>query len=306
LEAPANIRQSTHEATLSMPQAMELLVASMQDTWAEGTIYNRQHIWHRFRMWCERESQEPSSDEAAVLFIVATMTTPQAMLSYCKIMSALFGRFGWPRQDLTNLAASLRLQGAEIPIHQAEPISRDTLLRWAGRQADAIKVCVMIAWKTASRWDECFNLTRKHFISLSPSEVIIDWDSLPKGRRRNPYKPSKYTVITGLLAVEIFKYVSAMPSSSTEILCTMNTQALDRAWSKDPVMKKYSAHSIKRGALSFLISLAEKDRTIDPTRISLLAKHEHVYDLASATIRYSANGPATARVLRTQDVTQLL
>ncbi len=290
---------------LSAPQALESLHDTLRDTWAQSTLTQRQHLWHRYRAWCTRERQAPSSPESAVLFILATRQSPQTMLTYGKIMSAIFGRMGWPRLDISNLLASLRLQGAEVPIHQAVPIPRQTLETWARSQPNmTVRICCFLAWKTASRWDDVSGLQRHNFILCTPTEIIIDWSTVPKGRRRNPYKPSKYTVVVGRLTNEIAAHVWTM--NARETLCPKTTSAIDTAWKSDPMMAQFTCHSIKRGALTHLIELGSTCPEIDPTRISLLAKHEHIYDLAAGTIRYSANPIATARLLRTQDVTRLL
>lgn len=238
------------------------------------------------------------------MFVAATNTTVQAKYAYAKTLSGTMKQLGIPTQPLLTLASSLRASGAAIPLHQATPITRAELMLWARYQPIPVRLATMIAWKTASRWGEVVQLRPVNFILRSPEEVIIDWSTIPKARRANPYKPSKFAVIRGDMTPEIFSMLKDCRDGST--ICTVSTSDLDHTWATDPKMAKYSAHSIKRGAITLLTELAAADRTIDPTHISLLAKHEHVTVLATMTIRYGGNPIALARLLGTGNVTKLL
>ena len=71
-------------------------------------------------------------------------------------------------------------------------------------------------------------------------------------------------------------------------------------------MKRYSAHSIKRGAVDILIEAAAEGK-VDPRLIPLLSKHkDDLMNFPSSTLRYTSNKVALAKMLKTQLATILL
>lgn len=298
-ESGGTIRTSTAEKMQNVSSAGNALKKALSGIWVSDSLKRRGQMLTRLATWCTREML-PVNAETASLFVMATNTSIQAQYSYAKLLSGTMKHLGIHTLPLLTLATALRAQGAAIPMRQALPIPKDILLNWAFKQSAPLMLACLIAWKTASRWSEVVNLTRKHFLYLSPNEVIIDWSTIPKARRADPYKASKFTVIRGDLTGTIFMMSDHLKPGS--ILCGVNTGELDHLWASDPIMAKYSAHSIKRGALTTLTEKALTEK-FDPVKISILAKHQHVTILAQTTIRYGANPIALARLLGTGDVT---
>jgi integrase len=231
----------------------------------------------------------------------------QGQLAYSKAMSGTFKFLGWERQELLNLASALRAQGAEIPIEPAVPLLKEDLVRWLRSINDPmLALTAMLAWKTASRWGEMVGLTISHFPVIENHEVIVSWSTLPKGRRKNPYKPSMYTVIRGEWTQEIAELLRRVPNHHP--FCPWTTDKLDSELKDVPFMSQYTGHSFKRGAATHLVKEAER-RGIEfnATDFSILLKHETTYDLlTSSDLRYTEAGPSLARMLGTQRVTMLL
>ena len=242
--------------------------------------------------------------DTAVLFVLATQVSKQGQLTYAKALSGTFTHIGLGNQPLLSFAAALRAAGAAIPTSQATPIPRRTLLQWAEHQQNDLCLCAMLAWKTASRWDEVQKLGSEQFVKVTPTEVIVDWHTLPKGRRGDPFTPSKLVVVTGALTEKIASLYGRL--KPFRYLTETTTEALTEKWHHTPGMTSFSGHSIKRGAVTHLLSLLAEKKPVNPSLISVLAKHKVEVALSPTTIRYAGDPVALAKAIGTQDVTKWL
>ena len=275
--------------------------------WAPSTFDLRRCVWDRLQAWCQRENL-PITEDSAVLFVAAAGVSPQSELTYAKALSALFGHLGWERQCLLTYCTALRAQGAAIPIAPARPLDKSTLTEWLLANEESLPrgllIAVMLAWKTASRWDEVSHVTRRHFVQVDQQELIVDWFRIPKLRKANPFVPSRYGVVVGDWTCTIAAYVATMLPDAR--LTDVSTAQLRALWSRDPMMEEFTCHSIKRGALTHLGRALDAGADIDPWRISLLAKHDHTLVVGKQTLRYIADPIAMARLHGTQHVTKFL
>lgn len=271
--------------------------------WAPSTLQGRQRLWRRLLAWCHRHSVSLSPDSAC-LFVTATQVSLQSMYMYTKELSALMTHLGWDTQPLRSMSAALRRQGAAIPLKQATPVPRDTLLHWARLQEPNLQLAVLVAWKTASRWGEVGGLASRQFVLVTSQEVIIDWATSPKGRRGDPYSPSRYVVIVGPCTHTIATLFHELSPFAT--LTHVSTDALNRMWKGTVEMSPFSPHSIKRGAVTYLMRLGAAGVSVPPELIARLAKHAAPAPLPSTTLRYGADPVALARLLRTAEITRLL
>jgi hypothetical protein len=293
---------------LSKDQALNRLQALMSGLWAATTLQGRRQLIERCYQWC-KVWKLPVTDDSAVLWVLSIPNLePQGALQYIKDLSGTFKALGWPRQELLSTAAALRAQGAALPIQQALPIPRDTYVFWVeSLPPGLLQLSAMIAWKTASRWGDVVTLTKDSFILLTVDEVIVKWGDCIKGRKENPYRTSMFTVIKGRWTQQIADLAQALPNSDVPF-CPWTTDVLDRKWKEVPALHAYTAHSIKRGAATFLVDeIASKGLVIEPQMISVLLKHELSYELlATTTLRYTSNAVSVARLLKTGDLTVLL
>ena len=273
------------------------VVANM---WAKTTVQNRQSLWSRMLRWMDQVDRTLSAD-TAVLFVAATGVKPQGQLSYTKTLSGTFRHLGLPNQPLLSYASALRAVGAAVPIHQADPIPRETLLAWAYLQPPTLKLACLLAWKTASRWGDVIALTSSQVLECSGSEVILDWGRSTKGRRQDPFTAAKFVVIRGPHTDVIASLLGALRPFTR--ITDVSTAGLDALWGASAVMCGYTAHSIKRGAISHLLGLMSSGVEIPPALLARLGKHETQSDWSRLTIRYGGNRVALARALRTGDVT---
>ncbi|KAJ9458747.1 hypothetical protein DIPPA_13704 [Diplonema papillatum] len=290
------------ESAVSSEQAVIRMRHFVGQTWADSTVRDRQNLWRRFQVWADSQGLATDPD-SATRFVMATMVEPQGMLSYTRLLSAVFGHIGVDARPLLSLATVLRGSGGSIPLEQAPPVPREVLVKWAFRQVPQVCAAVLLAWKTASRWDDVRTLPRVCFPLITSVEIVVDWKGLPKGRRSNPFCRSKVVAVRGPLTQEIAALLLSMGSFSQ--LCPLSTQQFGRLMDADETMRPYSAHSIKRGAVEHLMDAKANGAPFPAHLISRLAKHTDDADptVTNMTIRYTTNPVALARVLQTGEVT---
>ncbi len=256
----------------------------MANLWAGSTMYQRRQLVERWLLYAQQH-QLPWDAESAVLFVMAQNITIQGQLAYIKALSGTFGRLGLDKQDLLNVAAALRAQGAEIPLQQAYVMTKRELLELLElcRLDPMLQLTMLIAWKSASRWGEVAQLERGNLISVNSDECVIAWGTLPKGRRGNPFNPSMYSVIEGDLTDWISELAARIPARGP--FCPLSTQAFD-TWTRTlpAPLNNVTGHSFKKGAASHIVqTVTELNLQLDPRKLSVLLKHKLTADLIGAS-----------------------
>lgn len=296
-------RRVNAESRVTAGQALDRLRGVVARIWAPTSTAQRFRLWNRLLEWTRSNSLAVDAD-SAVLFVLATGVTPQSQLTYAKQLSGIFRHFGWNSQSLLSFASALTADGATIPENQAAPIDKVALVGWARGQPAALQLAAIVAWKTASRWGETRALSSRNFVHVADDEVIIDWGTLPKGRRSSPFTLSRWTVILGDLTREIAGLV--MTLGQFDRLTEISSEELNLLWRKAPGMENFTAHSIKRGAVTHLFLRLAQGAPITEELIARLAKHKTESGLPEVTIRYGGSDVWLARALRTGAVTMQL
>ncbi|KAJ9435567.1 hypothetical protein DIPPA_19823 [Diplonema papillatum] len=295
----------TQEGASTVEMARTKMSAVVADMWARSTTQERRSLWRRLQAWTTERGLGMNADSAC-LFVAATGVRPQGQLAYTKALSASFGAMGFENHPLRVLAKALRGGGAAIPENQATPIERRKLVSWARQQQASVRLAVLVAWKTASRWAEAASLSSVQFLLVTQREVVVDWFQTPKGRTQDPFKASRFAVIQGPLTAEIaVLYAKCAPFAP---LSTVTTSALDALWGQSAQMQGYTAHSIKRGAVKHLLPLLTSGK-LSPHLIDRLTKHEEEGGpgtLSRTTLRYAGGDVDLARALETGKVTKHL
>lgn len=288
-------------------QARSMLQAVMADMWAASTMANRRRIFRRWELWC-RDNGLPMTDESAMFFVLAIPELqPQGRLQYMKELSGMMRHLGLQQQQLLTVSSALRAHGAAIPLKQAAPLPRDVLLNYLPQVSHpGLRLALMVAWKTASRWGDVVGLTiADNFILVSDESVVIHWQTLPKGWKKDPFRPSMMTVIEGPLTHEIAMLARQVPQQRP--FCPWTTEKLDTEWTRHPTMNPFTAHSIKHGAAQHLVAQAATHGNVEPQIISVLLKHKLSYELlANMSVRYIGPTVELARLMGTQRATRLL
>ncbi len=267
---------------MTLTDLKDICASHIRHMWAGSTWSNYGNIWARYLEFTMTHDLTIESDTNAAIFVVSTQTSLQAQHQYSKNLHALFKRFGWETKTLSLMAAGMRHQGALIPLKQATPITFEAVMAlknlpgspWLG---------IMIAWSTASRWDDVVNLTKQMFLESTEVRSVISWVDQTKTTKDDPFRASAYTVVVGQLAKEIHQMVSQLPPQAH--VTTMSTTLLDRWFAAMKPPLPWTGHSFKRGAATRLVELAAAG-TFDMKYLPLLLKHKTASDFSATSIRY--------------------
>lgn len=213
--------------------------------------------------------------------------------SYVKVAKAIFQLLERPMtqiasRSLARLAAQDELEQAPaiMPWEIASPLLRDIFPQ------------LLLAWKTASRWDEMTRLTPESMPLITTEEIIIDWDTETKGSQLNQFRASQFAVIRGDGTELLARWLWSLPTDQP--VTTMDQSAVVRRLKQ--VSPRLSAHSIKAGALDHLLRSGASLELIPR-----LSKHmDDAHDPPPTLLRYFRDRIALARALGTGALTVLL
>ena len=273
-------------------ETRQQVIKTMRMRWADSTRQARNRLYDELMEEATLAPQIALQTTAAIM-IEKKKVTIQTKLTYAKNLHTVLRSLNNDVTILAHYIAGLRAMGAEKPINQAKPISKELLL--AIECPLPVKVALLLARKTASRVDEIARLKKESFLKLSPEEVIVDFADRTKKSRGKPFLPENLCVVTGDL---------------TSFLCENIPAALED-WPKQSQIQKhlpkpYTMHSIKHGCAIVLIEAAANG-LLEPGLVPLVLKHQSKQPLGPVTLRYAAGRlDLAAKVLRTQDATRHL
>ena len=318
-----NNRKTTTVVFNELARLESAAIDTIKQMWAESTLYNKQLTWARFTAFCRNNNFKlpDQLDYAAMLWVqstTATKTLPATRLRYSMDLTSIASRLGVPVPLCRMFQSGLRSSGALIPQEQAAPFLLDHVRMLATataseRFASRLLSALFVAWKTASRWDEVSRLTRDQIVLIRPQEIIIAWGTKTKTTRADPFRADSQVILAhdDDIPEAIRTTLDELPPDTD--LCPRSTEWFSawirRVLSANKVRnpERYSAHSVKRGALTFL-SYAVPDH-LSPSLFSILAKHridDPSVAPATTTLRYIGDPVQRARVVRTDLATILL
>lgn len=281
-----------------------LLRERLETTWAASTLAGYRSIFRRFLAWTKRE-QLPPTDEAAAMFIEALPVSNQSRLTYGKALTSVLSHLGVDVAMLRALCAALRADGAEAPMKQARPMTQQQLEQARLLFPPAEVPALVLAWVTASRWDDVAKLTTDGILETTPTEIVLHFGKT-KANRRRKYRPQDLVVIRGrhvpLLLPFVRRLLRRARASPEPLPVTQLTTRQVRDLLRPLGL---TAHSIKAGAISVLTAAAAQG-LIKPMLIPMMARHKGATAFPEVTARYARQVPTLARVFGTQRATQLL
>jgi hypothetical protein len=310
-ESSLGLRPGLHgEASVTAEKATQLLRDTLGETWMGDALRRRQQMYARFRRWTEKV-RLPQDAGSAAFFVVAPGVDKPGQLAYVRLLSGTLRRMGLDVQPLRDLGQTLVAQGAQVPATQAAPVPRGPLCQfvcdaWRNKRW-TLGLVVLLCWVTASRWSDVVRLRRRQFVLLEKDEVIIDWFTSTKGRRANPYRPSRYVVIRGQFAQPIAQTVRFL--GQFDPLSAMSTSRLNAQWAETDDLTGFTASGIKAGARTHLDRLRADGRLQDVSVhiVNRLMKHSTPSDpMNGVGLRYGRDKVAQARMLETGTVTPLM
>jgi hypothetical protein len=238
------------------------------------------------------------------LFVSATRAYKQGQLGYAKTLSALAGRMSLDQRPLALLSSAIRADGGAIPRTQALAITKPQVTKFLSSSVGRTRAATLLAWKTCSRWAESRKVRSPNILKNTKKEIVVDWGTVPKGRRSKPWVASRYAVIRGPHTAELSTLLRKYVTKHAD-LSDLSSAQLTREFHAAG-LKGMTSRSLKRGAVTHLTEQVAR-RNLDPRLIPTLAKHK-VPDpvLPETTMRYGANPLAMARLLGTARATALL
>lgn len=229
------------------------------------------------------------------------------------------------RQLLTFLQRGLKHEGLGEATDKALPVMKATIMKNLHLLPELLQAGIWLAFKTASRWDEMTTLTRSDILYLNHSEMCI---AFWRTKARQDNRADHFVIVADNQQQQLtwFRRIIAkhVPSAAHEqpIWEAWSTEAIDdylREWpvemhdqlqtlhSRQNIRARYTAHSIKAGALQLGIK-AVAEKKITPQQLSALAKHQHPLGqiIAPMTVGYIRDAVLVARATGSADVTVLL
>lgn len=295
-------KQQRRTRTVTIHTAISRLNRVLNNVWAKSTLKNRTATYQRFHDWLKTHGRT-MNDHNAALFLESTGVSVQGRHQYGKELMAIMNRLMMPTKRISFYLTGLRAMGALVPRHQMAPLRKEQIRQLADAQATlGAKLAILIAWKTASRWDEVQHLSKESIVLNTEREIILDWGRGTKTTRQDPYRASKYTVIVGDWTEEIHRGLqmkgefNKLTATTTEEIAKIIRQMFG---------KGFGAHSIKHGAMTQLVYHAALGE-LRTDQLEIIAKHKSKAEISRATVRYLQDRTAAARMLGTQQVTMWL
>ena len=246
-------------------------------------------------------------------------TCPATRMKYAGEVAAMQRRMGNTTVPyIRAYQAGLRAMGGETPTHQAPAITLAQLRRLVAaadrrevRGGSRVSLLLFLAWKTASRWDECTRMHRDQILEASPQQIVIYWGTRTKATRMTPFRTDSWVVIRHLPQIpqRYLDEINDWQQDNTDLLG--NSSDWGNNFFKQVLGKdtNVSCHSIKAGAVDVLVKAVAANQ-LDPSLVSRLAKHEprslQQAGIQQTTLRYVRDQVALAVSLRTHEATILL
>ena len=262
-------------------------------------------------MWLEHQNLA-LNDTTASLFVMYAAPSIQTAHQYVKTFHAMFRQMNLDASFLTMTGKGLRQDGALTPMSGAKPISPDQLrhlltqlassrkipTRGSKASSNPLEVAVRFCYK---RGEVC-EFPAERPTLRTDAMIIVDWFDPTKASHQNPFRESRFTVITGRWT----KYLNQhLPKQG--FITTTTTPQMEYQLKKYPPGAGITCHSFKKAALDTLLTYVEAGK-LQAKFLVRLAKHKapQQEDLPETTQRYLGNLPDLAKFLGTQHATQFL
>jgi len=275
------------------------------NTWAPSTTAQRLSLWTRYHKYA-RLHPEKDIGMSMALFIETLPVMSSTKLTYAKTLAATAAKLDIQVPILRLYASGLAASGGTTPTAQASPATRKQVDTLMSHLPVHLAAPILLAWKTASRWDDVTHLQRQNVTVLSPSRIIVQW-SQTKSTRAQPFRASTWTEIVDDDPRRLNPLLEHLQSlRPTDPVTRLSTAQLIRLLRQFPDTQDLTAHSIKRGAIDVLVRAAAEGR-LDRHIVCLMAKHkDELFEMPATTLRYVSDKVALARMLGTHLATRLL
>ena len=282
------------------------IAALVQSRWSKSTLQRRAYLGTTYTEFLT-SMDLPETEESLVLTLqwMAPSVEPSTLAAYATTLRAMYPGCGGDL--LSNYIASLRVLAGSSTLHQAPPITIAQFQEAFSKMPPEVRWAFWLAWKTASRWADVKNITRKtvHF-TVRPDEMVVDFHNLTKASKLRPFRHDMVVLIRDTYEnVQSFRrYIASRPLSAP--LTTWTTNTLTQFLRKLFPGSHLSAHSLKRRVIQ-LLTEAAAEGLIPLQLVAQMAKHVGGQPLLpDTTVRYLTDRVALARANRSGEATRLI
>lgn len=286
--------------------------------WADNTWLHRASEWRRVVDFCTRNNFDMATSLDYVVALAAEhrrkTALPSSRLSYVSGMISVAGRMGISMPISRMYQSGLRHSGALVPQHQAPAVSLDQLRRLRDealtqRNGEQLCAALFLMWKSASRADEVLRLTGDQILQVTRRRVVIYWGGKTKTTIEDPFRPDLYAIVehNPELPPYVFQACSRMMGNPECYLLQRTTASLNKFLAEALPDAGITCHSIKAGAVDFLMGLVAQKR-LEEKYVCLLSKHQTpgATMIKSVTAGYARNKVTLAEVVGTNTASVLL
>lgn len=332
-------RKRTHLQDLVGQQTPGMLMAEfnlfLKNALASSTWAGYGVAWSDLLRFCE-EARLPLCEYSAAMFCRRKLLTPyqigakgksrwyevSTVYQVSKELSAVGNRLsaqGWEKQGwIAMLQKILIRMGAKDPQSQADPITRDQVYAVVNGTSQTLseddRISFLLAWKTASRGDDLqkANADDAEVVTHHGKRlVVIRWrpqarvdssgklTTLASGVQKNQTHGRGFSCVVdcGAYHDRVVAYLKRRKGQPISGRTTAEiTNFLQRF-----VAKNLTCHSIKRGALQYLL-----EQGVDLRMIAEVARHHQSFDWLPEATRAYLPPVALALAIGTHDATRLL
>ena len=283
------------------------VMATAQRTWAKSTWSSRTRLWRNFLLWRQGQgnTHKDMGMELAMFVASHTRTKPSTRMTYGYSLAAIATRLGRQVPILRWYLSGLSTTPGATAADGATPATREQVL---ALMADttlplSVRAGIFLAWKSASRWDDLLSLSKKSFLLVTPTEIVVQWEKL-KTNRRQKFSVHSWTVVQSEEPMSLLlRHLRSLRGEDRFVL-TSTRRLIELLRAR--TTPRLTAHSFKKGAVDELVRLAAEGQ-FNLQQLPLLAKHvDRRNDFPASTLKYVSARVALARAIGTQAATKLL
>lgn len=280
---------------------------------------------------------DPPTDATGIMLFLETIAHPATAYQYAKIIRGWYKTKGAvcpPVLDQYILARGR--EASKYRPKQAWAITKEELMGFAKDKQPMMQLALWLCWKTHSRWAEIAALTRRCFLQVDPSGIVVAFAThhTPhvtgiKTAHRNRFQMKHFLVVRDR-SEEVMTWacnlINALPRYGTTKMFPWTTAQMDKLLATIPLRreiqeqmleesmfpdppprhKHYTCHSIKKATMEITTSNIAAG-LLPPKALRVIGKHaSQMEEIPSTSVRYVHEHPQLAFLNGSQDITILV
>jgi hypothetical protein len=238
---------------------------------------------------------------------------PKTVWQRVRLLALMFGienRALFNMKEMVQTATT----NCEREIRRAAPMMPETLQRILKDRCDSLSIALVIAMKTASRWDDVVSLRRRQVLLVSTSEMLISFVKTKANKKNLPRVDHCVIATFQRIPPWVEKFLTrGEPQDLLFKDLSWETAVARLRLAPPPVASSnafgterpaWTTHSMKRGAITVLWEAAAEG-LVDVKTVVLVAKHKGLanIEVPSHTVGYTSKTYAVAKAMNTHVAT---